>query len=356
MTWLVNPKQRGLALFCCLIGGSLSIVFLSFFAEKANHRSNGFIRLVPPHIAMPANIKDIGYNTFYLAGGTTTHFFLANHVAPGFILSMNTRLKDSTSSRISLHSAGGRFAKALNITIDSPAIYLFEGITPTVVQGRLSDSTLHRIPGKFYFNLATALSPVSEIYRAVDDRQHLNILVKKLHDSVTRGDSILEKQVDGIFCTDGTLHAQADSNRLVYVYHYRNQFICMDTNMRVLFRGRTIDTNTRVKFTVGHIPSQKAFTMSSPPLFVNKESCISGNFLFIRSGLHADNEELTIFQKTSPIDVYSLINGSYLCSFYLPDYHHNKIRDFRICGNTLVALYDHYIYTYTLHLPDKLQK
>src|ERR1700742_1241670 len=62
MSWLINPKKRGFNLFCCLVGGGLCIVFLSFFSENANHRSNGFIRLAPPHVAMPTNIKDITYN------------------------------------------------------------------------------------------------------------------------------------------------------------------------------------------------------------------------------------------------------------------------------------------------------
>ena len=356
MAFFVNPKRRSIILLCCLLGSSGSVIFLSFFSERANHRNNGFIRLAPPHIAMPTKIRDITYNSFYLAGGTTTHIYLANVLTPNLIMAMNTGLTDSIGARLSMHSAGGRFAKSLKITIDSPAIYLFEGSTTTIVRGRWCDSLLHRDSGKLYFGIAAPLSPVSQVFRAVDDRRHVNVLVKQLNDSLTTGDHILEKQVDGIFCTDGTLHAQPDSNRLIYVYHYRNQFICMDTNMRVLYRGKTIDTISQVKFTVGSIPSKKAITLSSPPQFVNEQSCISGNYLFIHSGLRADNDETGIYENSSPIDVYSLTNGNYILSFYLPDYRHHKIQDFGVFGNTLVALYDHYIYTYTLHIPAKMQK
>src|SRR5262249_2111967 len=160
----------------------------------------------------------------------------------------------------------------------------------------------------------------------------------------------------GIFCTDGSLLAQADSNRLIYVYNYRNQWICLDTNLNIRYKARTIDTNSRVKFTVGSIPSQHAITMSSPPTFVNQQSCISGNSLFIHSALQADNDESDVYSISSPIDVYSLVDGKYLLSFYLPDYRKHKIRDFRVSGNTLVALYDHYVYTYTLLFPQKLQQ
>jgi hypothetical protein len=130
----------------------------------------------------------------------------------------------------------------------------------------------------------------------------------------------------------------------------------MDTNLRVSYKARTIDTISRVKFSVDYIPSTKSLTFSSPPTFVNKESCVSGNYLFVNSALRADNDESAIYDIGSPIDVYSLIDGKYLLSFYLPDYKKSKIRDFRVFGNTLIALYDHYAYTYKLNIPVKLRQ
>jgi len=356
MAWFVNSRKRGIGLVYCFFGGVLSIVLLSFFSEKLNHRTNGFIRLVPPHVSMPVKIRDIRFNSFYFAGGTATHFYLANHTAPGLVMSMTTGLTDSTTARISLASAGGRFAKGLRISIDSPFIHLFEGITPGIARGVLGDTLLHRENAGLYFSLAEPLSPVSQVYRAVDDRIHENVLVKQIGSSLLPASHVLEKQVDGIFCTDGALIAQPDSNRMVYIYRYRNQFICLDTNIRIRYKARTIDTISRVKFTVGAIPSQRAITLSSPPQFVNEQSCVSGNYLFIHSALHADNEEMGIFEKSSAIDVYSLVDGNYILSFYLPDYRHNKIQEFRVFGHTLVALYDHYLYTYNLTIPEKMRQ
>jgi hypothetical protein len=356
MAWFIEPKRRALTLLFCLLGATFSIVFLSFFSGRFNHRKNGFIRLVPPHVAISDKIRDIGYNSYYLAGGTSDHIYLANRSAPGVIMSLDPWLKDSVSHHLDMLSAGGRVAKSLQITIDSPRIYLFDGFTPSIVHGTLGDSLLHRARGKIYFTLAAPISPVSRVYRAVDRRLHQNVLVKQLNDSIIKGDTILEKQVDGIFCTDGSLHSQPDSNRLVYVYTYRNQFVIMDTNMQIRYRGKTIDTVSTVKLRASGIPSQSSITMSSPPEFVNEQSCVSGNYLFIHSALAADNENMSVYNKCSCIDVYSLIDGSYILSFYLPDFHYKKIRDFQVYGNTLAALYDHYIYTYTLHFPDKLKR
>jgi len=219
----------------------------------------------------------------------------------------------------------------------------------------LSDSLLHRSPPKFHFDLAISLSPATSVYRMIDQHQQ-HIFIKQNNDSLKIVDNILEGQVDGIFSSEGSMHAQPTADRLVYIYSYRNQFIVMDTNLHVLYKAKTIDTISHVKFNVRFIPSEKKLTLSSPPAFVNKESCVSGNYLFIHSGLRADNDESSIYDVGSPIDVYSLINGKYLCSFFLPDYGRSKIRDFRVFGNTLVALYDHYAYTYQLNIPVKLRQ
>jgi hypothetical protein len=355
MPWFINVKKRSLFLLSCLSGGVLGILGLALLSGATKHNSNGFIRLIPPHVAIPQKIHDVGFNSYYLAGGTASRFYLGNFTNPQWVSSLSLELADTNSQRLSMLSAGGRFARSLKITIDSPSIYLYEGVTPSIVQGTLGDSLLHRSTAHFYFNGSAPLSPVSCIYRSIDQHQQ-NILIKQLNDSFTRVDTIIKGQGDGIFSTEGELHAQPSSNRLVYIYSYRNEFIVTDTNLHVQYKARTIDTISRVKFTVSSIPSENKLTLSSPPTFVNKESCVSGNYLFIHSGLRADNDESSIYDIGSPIDIYSLINGKYLFSFFLPDYQHHKVRDFRVFNNTLIALYDHYAYSYQLNIPVKLRQ
>lgn len=355
MVWFVNAKRRSILLLYCLSGAVLVILSLSLISNNSNHSSNGFIRLIPPHLAVPEKIHDLRFNSYYLAGGTASRFYLGNHITPQLIADINFGLTDTNVHRLSMPSAGGHFSRSLKIAIDSPIIYLYEGVTPSVVQGTLGDSLLHRYPPKFHFDLAAPLSPVSAVYRMIDHHQQ-HVFIKQLNDSLKITDTILQGQGDGIFSTDGELQAQPTANRVIYIYSYRNQFIVMDTNLKVRFKARTIDTISQVKFKVSTIPSENKITLSSPPTFVNKQSCVSGNYLFIHSALRADNDESSIYDVGSPIDVYSLTNGKYLCSFFLPDYQKHKIRDFRVFGNTLVALYDHYAYTYQLNIPIKLRQ
>lgn len=355
MPWFVNAKKRSLVLAGCFSGSLLVIFSLALLSGTGDRSNNGFTRLIPPHVAVPTKIHDLRFNSYYIAGGTSSRFYLGNHTTPQFIADLDLDLIDTNTHRLSMSSAGGRFARSLKINIDSPSIYLYEGVTPSIVQGTLGDSLLHRATAHFYFNLAVPLSPVSCIYRSIDQHKQ-NIFIKQLNGTYTRVDTIIKGQGDGIFSTEGELHAQPADNRLVYIYSYRNEFIVTDTNLHVRYIAHTIDTVSRVKFTVSSIPSEGKLTLSSPPTFVNKESCVSGNYLFVHSGLRADNDESAMYDVGSPIDVYSLIDGKYLFSFFLPDYQRHKIRDFRVFNNTLIALYDHYAYSYQLNIPVKLRQ
>jgi len=355
MPWFIKVKKRSLILLTCFSGSILAISSLALLSGATARNHNGFIRLVPPHVAIPQKIRDLQFNSYYLAGGTPSRFYMGNFTTPQLVTSLSFDLSNTDSQRLSMFSAGGRFSRSLKISIDSPSIYLYEGVTPSIVRGTLGDTLLHRATPHFYFTWSAPLSPVSCVYRSIDQHKQ-NILIKQLNDSFTRVDTILKGQGDGIFSTEGELHAQPAANRLVYIYSYRNEFIVTDTNLHVQFKGRTIDTISRVKFTVSSIPSENKLTLSSPPTFVNKESCVSGNYLFIHSGLRADNDESGVYDIGSPIDVYSLLDGKYLFSFFLPDYQKHKIRDFRVFNNTLVALYDHYAYSYQLNIPVKLRQ
>jgi hypothetical protein len=159
-----------------------------------------------------------------------------------------------------------------------------------------------------------------------------------------------KKQIDGIFCTDGVLHYDKQIPMLVYIYFYRNEFITMDTNMHIISRARTIDTTSTAKIKMTKVMPENIITFSVPPLTVNKHSCVSGKFLFNHSGLRADNENKKTFDQSSVIDVYNLRDNRYLGSFYLQDYDHKKLSGFRVDGNRLLAIYDHYLLRFEINI------
>lgn len=194
-----------------------------------------------------------------------------------------------------------------------------------------------------YFTEAVPISPASFIIRSVS-RTNRNFLSKETSTlpHLQIDTTLLAKQVDGLFCTDGMMHFNHDLNMLVYLYFYRNQFICMDTSLNLRYRGKTIDTVSHAQIKVASIRSDNSITLAAPPLMVNKKSATSGQYLFVNSALQAKNETAEAFNTASVIDVYDLRNGIYQFSFYLFDFNEEKLREFKVAGDKLVALYDHY--------------
>ena len=60
----------------------------------------------------------------------------------------------------------------------------------------------------------------------------------------------------------------------------------------------------------------------------------------------AKNEDEKKFENSSVIDTYNLRDGQYQFSFYLPKHNEKKMREFKVSGDMLIALYDHYVLKY----------
>jgi hypothetical protein len=235
--------------------------------------------------------------------------------------------------------------------VDSPDISLIEGITPRVIFGKLM-KPLHQEEAfpDIHFSKGIPVCNSSIIVRSFDPIIKQNIFYK-IQTSIGRISNktyLLEKQVDGFFCTDGILLKPEKSNQIIYVYYYRNEFLCLDTSLNLFYKGKTIDTNSVAKIKVAKITSLNLETLSVPPLLVNEMACVSESHLFIRSNLCADNEDRKLFVTNSVIDIYSIKNGHYEFSFYLPDYKEMKVRNFFVHGNNLIALYGHYLACFQL--------
>jgi hypothetical protein len=323
----------------------LVIVVLYLVSDKLNHQHNAFTRLFPPHPVTFEKVIDVQYNSYYIAGSTPHHFYLSNFTAPLHLLSLNTVSADTQHVRITIKDAGLQQFKSIRLRVDSPFFYMMDGVKPALLKGRVGQWHASRyMYDSAYFTEAVPIGPASFAIRSVSRRTHGYILSKEsnTHPYVQADTTLLVKQVDGLFCIDGMMHFNRDRNMLVYLYYYRNQFVCMDTSLNLLYRGNTIDTVSRAQIKVASIRSDHSVTLAAPPLTVNRRSATSGNYLFVNSALQAKNETAKVFNEASVIDVYDLRNGIYRFSFYLPDFNHEKLRDFEVAGNKLVALYDHY--------------
>ncbi len=243
--------------------------------------------------------------------------------------------------------------RALKMHIDSTGIYITEGVTPSILYSDLNVLKPTRLSiDSTHFIKCTPISPSSFILKAFSPDYQKNILIKQTRNpirSIPMPD-ILEKQVEGIFCTDGDLHYESKAKRLVYVYRYRNEFIYMDMEGQPVYKGKTIDTISKAKISVAKIGSdhKKQYILAAPPLVVNHRSRVFENKLFIHSNIRAKNENRNDFREKSVIDIYSLEDARYLFSFYIPPYQGKTMRDFIVHDRTLIVLYETHLLVFTL--------
>lgn len=332
---------------------SIGIVVYSFLynSDKANYQHTSFNRNFLHDAIQLTSQLDIQYNSYYLAGATQENIYFGNVTAPWKMLMTNTMLSDSQHVKLQTEGQDDFTFHSIYVTVDSPYFYLVEGSIPAIFKGNIVDWYGYRHTyGNAPFLESKPINETSFVMRTISSRSKEFTLGKQMnfHPYVKLAPGLLEKQIDGSFCTDGMLHFNKELGMLVYVYYYRNQFICADTSLNLLYRGNTIDTISQAKITVAKIKSDSTITLSSPPLTVNNKSCVSGNWLFINSNILAKNEGVKDFEHSSVIDVYNLKDGQYQFSFYLPEHKGKKVREFKVYDYMLIAMYDHYVLKYQL--------
>jgi hypothetical protein len=327
-----------------------TVLILWATVKSSLNYANGFSRKFVPGFSVTAlDTLDLKFDSYYIAGNTSHHLYLANITAPQHLLPVNVHSLDTQNIKLQLDNADGFVFRSLTVQVDSPLFFMTDGTVPAIFKGGLENRKADPAgePGVYFIDLEP-LSQSSFAIRMVDDKKQARLGKLNLKNySLDFPDGLLEKQVDGLFCTDGALLSDGKRERVVYVYLYRNEYLVMDTTLRMLNRGNTIDTNSIAKIEINAIASERSIKVSGLSREVNLISTISDGRLFINSGLKADNENHKISQGKSVIDAYDLDDQSYIHSFYV-GYDGKKVRDFRVIGDEVIALYDRYIILFDL--------
>lgn len=292
---------------------------------------------------------DIRSPSYHIAGESGNTLYLGNESSPMSVIGIDHTSKFKTYSVINLSNK-----KILHgrLFIDSPFFYILDRTTTTVLQGKVENWQAFENPAfKLFEDLAIPISHGTLILRTLSKAPISHILAKETVSppKIKTATNILESQAGGIFSTDGMLNYDPFRKRLVYVYYYRNQYLSIDTDLNLILKARTIDTNTFAKIEIAEINSDSAFVIAGPPRFVNLKSFVFHKYLFINSRLIADNEEKRIFRNSSVIDVYDYILGNYKFSFYISDYEGKKITDIQIINGNLVCISGKFLLFYKIN-------
>jgi uncharacterized membrane protein YphA (DoxX/SURF4 family) len=331
---------------------SISIVTgLFLFSEDMIHKRNNFTRRFTPQTAVLKKELDLKSSNYYIAGIGEGKIYLANNGMPLKVIVISESLSTQQLFQISLPETDLRF-RNLKITVKLPFFYVTDGTTPCIFRGLVNDWkgsvwSAHTA----YFTAFEPIDSSSVAIRAQSSATHesvLGIISKTDSAKVRLVSNLLEKQIDGIFDTDGNLIYNSQVDKIIYTYFYRNQYVITDKNLQLQSRENTIDTTSRADIKVTYIASRKESKLASPARTVNKITATYGRILYVNAGLMGKYESKNMWRTASIIDAYDFTSGRYSHSFYIYDKMHLKMREFRVEGPLLVALVGNYISIYSL--------
>jgi len=325
------------------------ITFLSFclvttlflFSEETIHYNNNFIRRFPKHPTSSKKTIELSYSSYYLAGYDSKHIYLGNRTAPLLVTIFDLTLTKKREVRIKLPDLKLSF-RAPRMYVRTPYFYFSDGSVPCVFQGDTLDwNAKLKMFGKAYYTVFRPINKDSAVIRAISSKTKENALGVLSFNSGIRvklNNNLLQKQIDGIFDTDGILLYNSQIGKIIYTYYYRNQFIITDSRFRSTTIGKTIDSVSHAQIQVASINSNNTTTLSKQPLTVNKLTATYGNYLFVNSALMGRFEPKIMWTRASIIDVYDLKENAYSFSFYIYDKQGRKTDEFVVVNDKVISL------------------
>lgn len=330
---------------------SVGIIVLLFLAsEEIMQHENPFIRRYPQHPVDLRKRVDLKYNSYYFAGYTNGKIYLGNYSDPLHLIAFDNKLKQRERIQIILTDKTIKY-NMVKIFLKDSYFYLTDGTMPFILRGKISD---WKITKKFdncpYFSLAEPIDSVTIALRSNRGESGINVLGIYTADNIPKkkfNTELLQKQIDGVFDTDGILLSDA-KQRIVYLYYYRNEFLLADKKTNLLKRSHTIDTISHAQIKVASLKERGEKKMAAPPLIVNKSAVICQNILFVQSKVKGRYEPKDLWKDADIIDVYNISKNSYLMSFAIYKNEGKSLRYFYMTENHLYVLLDTYLQVYEL--------
>ncbi len=337
--------------FFIIVVGCMTVIFFLFVLTERKEAAiqNGFYRTFFKNGVQKMDTYNLGYAGFGLAGIDDQTIYLSHINGLDLLITVDRSLQDTSLYQLYLDTLSTYISAGLNVK--PPYFYLVDGYSPFIIGGRLEylSVNFNVKEDPLYFLNAIPLSNSSYIAVHYDQKLGQTVLSKISNKNEIHTDhQLITKQLDGMFCTDGMLEEDEQTSTIVYAYFHRNEYVVMDTSLNLRYRGTTIDTVSHAQLKLNYIDGVPK--LASPPKSINKQICASDGYLFVRSGLWADNEDRQVFKRNTVLDVYDLKKGKYKGSFYLPRLKKQEADTFKVFKDTLVALYGQYLVTYRLNL------
>jgi len=329
--------------------GAVVVLFVS--SEAIMHHENPFIRRYPQHPIVLSHTADLKFNSYYFAGNVNDRVYLGNYTDPLHLLSLDTTFQHRQIVKIDFDREDIPFRLA-RVVVRGPYFYLMDGTVPTIFRGDITHWKVSKeLKGCPNFTLAEPIDSSTIAFRSNNSKNGAHVLGVFTAGSPSKihyAPQLLQKQIDGIFDTDGMLQYSTLGNRMVYIYFYRNQFIVADKDATLKYRGNTIDTVAHAKIKIAYLKGRTERKMAAPPLTVNAHTAICNNLLFVHSKVPGRYENKTLWKQASIIDVYDLKKNTYLMSFPVYRIDGKELQSFFVTSTHLYAFIGEHLVIYEL--------
>jgi hypothetical protein len=329
--------------------GIIVVILLHLLSEDIMQHRNNFVRRFPDQVHKVL-ATDLNFNSYYFAGNVQGKIYLGNYTAPLLLTEIDSAFKKTKEIVVRLDNMALPF-RSLELRVQSNYFYVIDGTVPIVFRGLTGKWTatifpLHTKP----FSLPVVIDSTSIAYRthAIKAESILGYTTFGTKKIAYQNPVLLQKQIDGLFDCDGTLLFDGGTKKIIYLYRYRNQFIVTDSKLNLIYRGKTIDTISRVQIKVAYNKERDEKKLSAPPLTVNKSGVVHNGLLFVHSGLIGKFEDATLWRQSSVIDIYDIQTNTYLVSFYVYHIDGIKMSRFYVTDSNFYALIGTHLVCYQL--------
>lgn len=184
------------------------VVGLFLSSEHIIKKENNFTRRFGQHPIRDEKAFDLGVNSYYFAGIADGQVYLGNVTAPLILTTVDTALTTTKAVEIRLDDTAHPF-RSLQIKVKPPYFYVYDGSVPVIYRRQLGDSLARTVSFEdAYFSQLEVIDSLNFAFRtqsAETKAQVLGRLRLDRYPKVSLNHELLEKQVDGVFDTDGQL-------------------------------------------------------------------------------------------------------------------------------------------------------
>ena len=335
--------------------GIVTILFL--YSEDLMQRKNPFVRRYIRRSIELVHTADLKFNSYYFSGYNQGNIYLGNYTDPLRMQSIDSSFKSQKMIKIDFKNRNIPF-RSIKILIRGESFYLVDGSVPCIFKGRIEDWKItEELKGVPSFTLAEPIDSTSIVFRnnTGQGAAHiLGIFNSNRSSKLQYMPSLLQKQIDGIFDTDGMLLFNAELGRILYVYFYRNEIILADKSGTLQQRQHTIDTISKAKIKVAYLKEDSQRKMAAPPAIVNAITTTKSNLLFVESKVLGLYEDDAMWKQAAIIDVYNLKRNTYVLSFPIFGIKENKLQSLFVTTTHLYVILGTKLKIY--ELKDSLKK